>query len=167
MTLWTAALDLNMKMRVFWDIVLYSCAGVDNHPDDGRSTHVWNIGLLQRDYTVLCPRRLSSSNSMLWEPQSSHGFEYVYTRMFISLSWPSLYHDLYLKAELLHFLMHSRSYMPPVSFSTDHHQRIETINSRDFYIYIQVLLLCKEWTKITITVIRVVLSFQNNKLNRN
>jgi hypothetical protein len=57
--------------------------------------------------------------------------------------------------------------MPPVSFSTDQPQRIETINSRDFYIYIQVLLLCKEWTKITITVIRVVLSFQNNKLNIN
>jgi hypothetical protein len=28
--------------------------------DDGGSTHLWNIGLLKRDYIALCPRNLSS-----------------------------------------------------------------------------------------------------------
>jgi hypothetical protein len=42
--------------------------------DDGRSTHVWNVGLLQRDYMELCPRRLSSSYSTPWEPQISQEF---------------------------------------------------------------------------------------------
>jgi hypothetical protein len=32
----------------------------DNRPDDKRSTHLWNVGLLQRDYTALYARRLSS-----------------------------------------------------------------------------------------------------------
>jgi hypothetical protein len=27
-------------------------------PDDGGSTHLWNVGQLQRDYTALQPRRL-------------------------------------------------------------------------------------------------------------
>jgi hypothetical protein len=31
-----------------------------HHPDDGGSTHPWNVDLL-RDYTALYPRRLSSS----------------------------------------------------------------------------------------------------------
>jgi hypothetical protein len=30
------------------------------HPDDRGNTHLWNVCLLQRDYTVLYPRRLSS-----------------------------------------------------------------------------------------------------------
>jgi hypothetical protein len=30
-------------------------------PDDGGSSHIWNVGLLQRDYTALHPGRLSSS----------------------------------------------------------------------------------------------------------
>jgi hypothetical protein len=37
--------------------------------DDGSSTHVWNVGLPQRDYTALHPRRLSSSQSPPWEPE--------------------------------------------------------------------------------------------------
>jgi hypothetical protein len=32
-------------------------------PDDGGSRHLLKVGLLQRDYTVLYPRRLSSSYS--------------------------------------------------------------------------------------------------------
>jgi hypothetical protein len=27
-------------------------------PDDGGSTHLWNVGLLQQDYTAKYPRRL-------------------------------------------------------------------------------------------------------------
>jgi hypothetical protein len=37
-----------------------------HHPDDGGSTHLWNVGLLQQDYIVLYPRKLSSSNSLPW-----------------------------------------------------------------------------------------------------
>jgi hypothetical protein len=29
-----------------------------HRPDDGGSTHLWNVGQLQRDYTALHPRRL-------------------------------------------------------------------------------------------------------------
>jgi hypothetical protein len=42
-----------MKFRVFWDIALYNLIGNDDRPDDGGSTHLWNIGLLQWDYKVL------------------------------------------------------------------------------------------------------------------
>jgi hypothetical protein len=33
----------------------------DDRPDDGGSTHLRNVGLLQRDCIALYPRRLSSS----------------------------------------------------------------------------------------------------------
>jgi hypothetical protein len=68
-----------MKMATFWDIVLCSLFEVDwcfrgvycfyHCPDKGGSTHLWNVVLLQWDYTVLYARRLSSSNSLLWEPE--------------------------------------------------------------------------------------------------
>jgi hypothetical protein len=32
----------------------------DHIPDNGGSTHLWNVGLLLWDYTLLYPRRLSS-----------------------------------------------------------------------------------------------------------
>jgi hypothetical protein len=37
-------------------------------PDDGGSTHLWNVGLVQWYYTVLHPRRLLSSelNWFIW-----------------------------------------------------------------------------------------------------
>jgi hypothetical protein len=33
-----------------------------HRPDDGGSTHLWNVGLLQRDYTALHPTRLETPN---------------------------------------------------------------------------------------------------------
>jgi hypothetical protein len=48
--------------------------GDEWRPDDGCSTHVWNIGILQRDYTALYPRRLQSSDSTPWGPQISHSW---------------------------------------------------------------------------------------------
>jgi hypothetical protein len=44
-----------------------------HHPDDkgSRPMHPWNVGLLQRYYTALYPRRLSSSCSPPWEPKIS------------------------------------------------------------------------------------------------
>jgi hypothetical protein len=42
-----------------------------NHPDDGGSKHLWNDGLLEREYTALYLRRLSSSYSPPWEPKIS------------------------------------------------------------------------------------------------
>jgi hypothetical protein len=41
-------------------------------PDDGGSTHLWNVGLLQRDYTTQYTRRLSPSYSPPWKPQILH-----------------------------------------------------------------------------------------------
>jgi hypothetical protein len=52
---------------VFWDVepcrlgVARRFKGsycLHHRPDDGGSTHLWNVGLLKRDYTVLHPRRL-------------------------------------------------------------------------------------------------------------
>jgi hypothetical protein len=37
--------------------------GLRDSPDDGGSTHLWNVGLLKRDYKALHPRRLSFSYS--------------------------------------------------------------------------------------------------------
>jgi hypothetical protein len=59
-----------MKSRVFWDVVPCSHVEVDRRfrggtasimEDDGGSTHLRNVGLLQRDYTALHPRRLYTS----------------------------------------------------------------------------------------------------------
>jgi hypothetical protein len=49
---------MSIKMTAFWDVVSYSLVAVDktfHRPDDGRSTHLWNVGLLQRDYMELHP----------------------------------------------------------------------------------------------------------------
>jgi hypothetical protein len=64
-TLWdfqvlTAA---SMKISAFWDVTLYRLVEIDRHQDaeEGGSTHLWNIGLLQWDCTALYPRKLSLS----------------------------------------------------------------------------------------------------------
>jgi hypothetical protein len=62
-----------MKMRVFWDIAPCSLFGAARRfrsayclhhqgdpPDYGSYTHLWNVGQIERDYTALYPRRLSS-----------------------------------------------------------------------------------------------------------
>jgi hypothetical protein len=65
----------SVKMRVFWDIVPCSL-GVRRrfrgaychqhyHRDDAGITHLWSVSLLQRDYTALYPRTLSSSTLSL------------------------------------------------------------------------------------------------------
>jgi hypothetical protein len=45
---------------------------VHHHPDDGDSTHLWNVGILQRHYTAPYTRRLSSSHSLRWASEISH-----------------------------------------------------------------------------------------------
>jgi hypothetical protein len=42
--------------------------------DDGDSTHLWNVGLLQRYYTALYLRRFSSPFSPQREPEISHSY---------------------------------------------------------------------------------------------
>jgi hypothetical protein len=64
---------LQLKMRVFWDVAPCSLVAVD--PDDGGSTHLLKVGLLQQGYTALYSRRLSYlSYSPPWEPENSHPF---------------------------------------------------------------------------------------------
>jgi hypothetical protein len=50
------------KMIDLWDRALCSTVEVGRHfrGADGGRKHLWNAGLLQRDYTALYPRRLSS-----------------------------------------------------------------------------------------------------------
>jgi hypothetical protein len=43
----------------------------DECHDDGGSKHLWNVGLVQLDYTALYTRRLSSSYWPPWEPELS------------------------------------------------------------------------------------------------
>jgi hypothetical protein len=69
-------------MRVFWDIALCSLAGVVRRfrgayfsisifrPDDGRSTHVRNVGLLQRDYYVPEDSRLHTRHRENLKPHT-------------------------------------------------------------------------------------------------
>jgi hypothetical protein len=73
----TADKDLNVSsyFSVYNEIQAYSCeilgftaANMNNHPEEGGSTHLWIVGLLQRDYTALYPRRLSSSNIVSSRP---------------------------------------------------------------------------------------------------
>jgi hypothetical protein len=42
-----------------------------DHPADGGSRHLWNVGQFLPDYMTEDPRRKSSSYSSLWEPQIS------------------------------------------------------------------------------------------------
>jgi hypothetical protein len=64
------------QMAVFWVVALFSlvevyhrCRGTCDRPDDGGSKHLWNVGKLLPDYTVLQPRRQLSSYLPLWEPE--------------------------------------------------------------------------------------------------
>jgi hypothetical protein len=68
------------KVIAFWDIAPCSLLEIDRlfrgaycicHRSDGSSAHLWNVGLLQRDYTALYPTRLSNSHSLPWEPETS------------------------------------------------------------------------------------------------
>jgi hypothetical protein len=79
----------SMKMTAFWSIARSLVEGdrrfrsvyfLDHQENDGRgSTHLWNVGLLQRDYTALYPRwRLCTSSGILrrlvWcNPTTRHG----------------------------------------------------------------------------------------------
>jgi hypothetical protein len=53
---------VSMKMAVFW--VVAPCSQGDR-PDDGGSKDLWNVGKTLPDYTVLQPRRQTSSLKML------------------------------------------------------------------------------------------------------
>jgi hypothetical protein len=44
-------------------------------PDDGGGMHLWNIGLLQRDYKALCTRSLSSYLPIWWKALTLIGHE--------------------------------------------------------------------------------------------
>jgi hypothetical protein len=67
----------NMEITVFWDIAPCSLV-VDRRfrssccRDCGGSKHLWNVGMLQRDYTALYPWRLLSSYSPPRKPEISH-----------------------------------------------------------------------------------------------
>jgi hypothetical protein len=79
-----ATMNKNKMMRVFWDIapcnlrVEWHCRSVyclHHLEDDGGSTHLWNVALLQ-DYAALYSRTLSSSYLTLWEPEISREQKY-------------------------------------------------------------------------------------------
>jgi hypothetical protein len=65
----------SMKIRTFFDTAPCSSVGEDRRfraaycflpqGDDGGKTHLWNVGLLKRDYTALYQRRLSSSVQLI------------------------------------------------------------------------------------------------------
>jgi hypothetical protein len=66
-------------MIALWNIALCSLAELDLHnqgdrPDDGGSTHFWNVG-----QSALYPRRLSFSWSPLWKPEISQVASYFNT----------------------------------------------------------------------------------------
>jgi hypothetical protein len=62
----------SMKMRVFWGKASRSLTGVDRCFG---GAYLWNVGVLQQDYTALYPRRLSPSNVKdhwrTWRDQSN------------------------------------------------------------------------------------------------
>jgi hypothetical protein len=82
--------DFKFSRRRVWSSLL----GVDrifrndnSSPDEGGSTPLWSVGLLQRGYTALYPRRLSSSGiPMLHQPvlliSHSHNHYSQYTTLY-------------------------------------------------------------------------------------
>jgi hypothetical protein len=59
------------RRRVWkWEPYVRGAYCIRHQGDDGGSTHFWNVGLIQRDYTAVYPRRLSSSQIRFY-----HGVE--------------------------------------------------------------------------------------------
>jgi hypothetical protein len=61
-------------MTAFWCITPCSLVELNrrfksatNRPDNGGSMHLWNVGILQREYKAIYSRKLSSSYSPPWE----------------------------------------------------------------------------------------------------
>jgi hypothetical protein len=48
----------SIKITAFWDIAPCNLVEVVNRSDDGGSTLLSKVGLLQGDYTAVCPKRL-------------------------------------------------------------------------------------------------------------
>jgi hypothetical protein len=84
---WKYHLVIIKKFRAFWDVAPCSHVKVDrrfrgayclhHQGDDRGSTHLWNVGPLQRDYTALHPRKPKTSYSPPWEPEVSHSYHEV------------------------------------------------------------------------------------------
>jgi hypothetical protein len=85
-------------MADFWDIAPCSPVEVDLYfrgayclhyrsSDDGDSTHLWNVCLLQRDYTALYPRKLSSSYSPFWKTWNLKKHKHILLLAFQYLSY--------------------------------------------------------------------------------
>jgi hypothetical protein len=54
-------MEVSVKIRAFWDMAPCSLVGLDrmiHRRDYGNSAHLWNVGVLERDYTELHARRL-------------------------------------------------------------------------------------------------------------
>jgi hypothetical protein len=87
-SLWLPVGPLKYPLQTdqFLYLHLTSRARLIRRPDGGGSTHLWNVGPLQRSYTAQYSTRLSSSYSSPWEPEISH------TRRF-HIFKPELYRD--------------------------------------------------------------------------
>jgi hypothetical protein len=82
-----------MKTAAFWFVVTCS----PHRTDDRGSTHLWNYGLLQRDYTVLCPWRLISilaagrsqnpTKTFYWRVLHSHIFCWAHIFAGVASRW--------------------------------------------------------------------------------
>jgi hypothetical protein len=79
--LWRSLLML--KFRVFWNVLPCSQIDVDRHlrgacclyhqrPDDGGSTHLWNVSRHRYENTAVHSKRLWTSYSLPWEPEILH-----------------------------------------------------------------------------------------------
>jgi hypothetical protein len=61
-----------MKMTAVWYSALRS---LDERPDDGGSTHLWNVSQLLQDYTAQYPRKMSPLHiknceaKLIWYPE--------------------------------------------------------------------------------------------------
>jgi hypothetical protein len=67
---WTGHLQNNMSPEESLSKKLKVYASKQGN--DGGSSHVWNVGLHQQDYTMLYPESLSSSYISPWESEISH-----------------------------------------------------------------------------------------------
>jgi hypothetical protein len=72
-----------MKMTAFWYRPIAPCSLVKVYrsfikiiyrPEDGSSTHLWNVSLLKRDYTALCPIKLLSLYPRVFQPFPDLGY---------------------------------------------------------------------------------------------
>jgi hypothetical protein len=98
-------------------------------PDDGNSTHLWNVGLVLLDYTASYSRRLSYSYSSPWEPEIPLSFRLQARRWLLVFRSYRLPRSLCFMVLVISALLHFFSSFGLVSLACSEFRKIGSIQT--------------------------------------